>query len=300
MKRCLDFVLAGAVTALAFSLLGAGYVPELPMPPGAAMIYNAGSGDFAGFRIVIKPDGEAISVDGASRASGQVQPDIAQKFFSDLAAAGSLAKLPAQSCSSKGPDNSTTTVEVNSAITVSWHGENSPPLSCVADPQAEKILLDATTIQRALYVQVYRKRATLASNYGYGIGYQGSASGGSYGGARYASFDESDSYNYGSGSFHMDPFQSPSLDMGANFSTGRLDWQAFSAENGGTVNPYSGALQGSSPYTSIPNISPFTSLPAASVPTVYPWAGSPVSTGPGSPLPYSNAPFASAPNSGSP
>jgi hypothetical protein len=61
-----------------------------------------------------------------------------------------FSRLPAQPCSGPGQESN--------AITLSWNGQRSPDLSCVADARAAKLLTDALAIQRALYVQAYRTR----------------------------------------------------------------------------------------------------------------------------------------------
>ena len=75
------------VAALAVTLLGASSIPTLPMSKSAAMIYNPGNGDYSGFRIVVEPNGKAMAVDAAGRASNELNSDVAQRFFDDLSAA---------------------------------------------------------------------------------------------------------------------------------------------------------------------------------------------------------------------
>ncbi|HXN09493.1 MAG TPA: hypothetical protein VN860_07495, partial [Candidatus Acidoferrales bacterium] len=92
-----------AVSAAAFVLMGADKPAAAPAPTiahNAAMISNPGNGDYAGFRILVEPSGKAAAVDGAGRAASELQPDIVQAFFADLAAAGPLDKLPTGDCAS--------------------------------------------------------------------------------------------------------------------------------------------------------------------------------------------------------
>lgn len=251
-----------AVSSLAFALVGATSVPNLPLPSNAAMIFNPGSGDFAGFRIVVEPSGSAVAVDGAGRASSELQPDVVQKFFNDLAAAGPLSALSSGSCGSATPDTQTTTVEVNSAVVVTWRGQRSPALTCVSDPRAVKILLDATEIQHALYVQAYRKRTMIA----YGSSYPA----GTY---RPSGF----SYYSGSG-FYIDRFSVDRFDAGLTRSNG----------------PYGSVPTSSQVFTSLLSGSPFTSLPAGSLPLANPFTSSPYSSLP-TVIPYSSGPYAASP-----
>src|SRR5215469_6710980 len=84
--------------ALAIALLGASPVPQLPVPKGAATIYDPGSGDYSGFRIVVQPDGHAVAVDGAGRSSLDLQTDVSDRFFADLQRASLAVKNPTSEC----------------------------------------------------------------------------------------------------------------------------------------------------------------------------------------------------------
>jgi hypothetical protein len=286
MNNHLRGLAAWVSCAVALTLMGASNVPNLPMPPNSAMIYNAGSGDFAGFRIVVVPAGQAVAIDGAGHTSNELQQDVVQKFFADLAAAGPLSQLPAGDCSASKPETSSTTVEVNAAIVVTWNGQHSPALSCVSDPRAQRILLDATTIQRSLYVAAYRKRTTLA----YGSAYHGA----SY---QVGGYDSAGA-NYGGGSdhFYTDRFQNSGF-YWDNFDTGQMTMDRF--DNSGRANfssPF-GTAPGASPvFSNVPYASPYGGAPSATIPNVYPWSPSP-GTGITPSNPYSSAPYGTAPNS---
>ncbi|HXW50643.1 MAG TPA: hypothetical protein VEJ41_01530 [Candidatus Acidoferrales bacterium] len=265
-------VLPLAIAALAVACLGAASVPTLPMPSNGAMIYNPGTGDYSGFRIVVSPDGRAIAIDGAGHASTQLENDVVAKFFSDLASAGPLAQLSAKPCTANV--NAPTTVEVNSAIIISWKGQHSPALTCATDASAQRLLLDATQIQRALYVQAYRKRnlATYGTSYDLSAANAAAYDGGGYGGI---TFNQFYSGGFSNSQFLTDPFTI----------------EHFSAENYMTSLPYSSPYSGSPyttlPYAGLPYSSPFSSLPYTS-----PFA-SPAFTSPYSGSPFVNPGFSS-------
>lgn len=147
------------ITALSLTLIGALKVPQLPVPPGAVEIYNPGTGDFTGFRIVVDRAGKAWSIDGAGRAQAVLQKTVADTLFGDLAAAKPLSKLPPGECAPAGNlDPSAISMVVNSEIVVAWNGDRSPDLRCATDPRASALVADVQTIQRTLYVQAYRIR----------------------------------------------------------------------------------------------------------------------------------------------
>lgn len=266
MKLTVRRVLPLAISALAIVLLGASNVPNLPMPSNAAMIYNAGTGDYAGFRIVVTPDGHAIAIDGAGHTSTQLESDVASKFFNDLASAGQLNQLSAQPC--VADVNAPTTVEVNASITITWKGQHSPGLTCATDGAAQRLLLDATQIQHALYVQAYRKRNLIT----YGTAYNGRVPEYGGGGGGY--------YSYDLEPFHVANFQNSRFTMDQfyveHFSNGITTSDPFGA------SPFTGA-----PTVSIPYTTPQAAPPWASIPVANPWAN-----------PYLATPFTSSPFSG--
>ncbi len=280
MKNLSRGVVTLAVFALAVVFLGASNVPTLPLPANAAMIYNPGSGDYAGFRIVVNPDGRAISIDGAGHSSAQLQSDVVEKFFNDLAAVGPLEQLSGKPCTSSADDNSPTTVEVNSSITISWKGQHSPALSCATDPRAQRLLLDATQIQHALYVQAYRTRNLVT----YGTVYSGSSP--TFVG--YASNSRFSFDNFYTGGFTNTPFSNGRFYMD-HFSNGIQYVNPF------TGSPYSGTPYTALPYAALPSASPYGSLPYSSPYNASPFSGSPYSGNPfsGSPFtsPYTGGPM---------
>ena len=253
--------------AFAVTLLGAASVPNLPVPPGAAVIINPGNGDYTGFRIVVEPSGRATAVDAAGRAVNDLQSDLADQFFTDLSSA-SKAQLPyAKSCDGAASGTLTTTVEVNAAISIVWKGRTWSNLRCDADTRATKLAEDASAIERALYVQAYRQRTIVVYL-------------GNHGGYAPSSPQEQAGYNTQtgySGQITGTGFTSPGLSLGSSVGY-----------------PYSGYPPGSRPGGTVPYASLPGGLPAANLPTSSPYSGL-QTTG----LPTSS-PFGSSPYSGSP
>jgi len=276
-----------AVSAVAFMLMGAGThgVKTAPAPTlihNAAMISTPGNGDYAGFQIVVEPNGKAAAVDGAGRASNELAPDVVQAFFADLAGAGPLDKLPAGECSSAASRVPSTSVEVNAPIVIWWNGQHTAALACVTDSRAVKIVLDATTIQRALYVQAYRKRVTV----GYGTGY-------TYGGGyqRNAGYDSS--------GFYISRFQNDRFNF-KNFSTDGFYFSNFDSGFQRSNGPWGSGPSSSQVFTNLPYSSPMSGLPASNIPFANPYTSAPYSSGygidsPFGPSPYSSGSFSNGP-----
>jgi len=237
--------------ALAIVLLGASPVPQLPVPKGAATIYDPGGGDYSGFRIVIQPDGHAVSIDGAGRSTLDLRNDISDRFFADLRSASSAAKNPTAQCS-------TDAMPVSDDVTIKWSGRAWSGLSCATDAQLLALATDAKAIERALYVQTYRARPM----YVY-IGANGPQySGGVYGtAALYAPQAGYSSFNF-SGGYSSSPYSgypSGSMPSGSLPTTG---------------------LTGSLPSGSLPLGSPYTSLPTTGLPGSNPFGASPFGASP--------------------
>jgi hypothetical protein len=271
------------VSAVALTLMGAGNQGAAVAPTiahNAATISTPGNGDYAGFRIVVESNGSAAAVDGAGRAASDLQPDMVQTFFADLAAAGPLDKLPTGDCSYSKSDVPSTSVEVNAPIVISWNGQHTPALACVTDPRAVKIVLDATTIQRALYVQAYRKRVTV----GYGTGYT------------YGSYRTSAAYD--NTRFYIPRFQNDAFTF-KNFSNdGGFYFSNFDSGFQRSNGPWGAGPSSSQVFTNLPYSNPFSGLPSGSIPYSNPYAAAPYSSfGNASPFgasPYSSAPFSSS------
>ena len=237
--------------ALAIALLGASPVPQLPVPKDAATIYDPGSGDSSGFRIVIQPDGHAVSVDGAGRSALDLQNDLSDRFFADLRSASNADKNPTARCSND-------TMPVSDDVTIKWSGRAWSGLSCATDAQLLALASDARAIERALYVQTYRARPM----YVY-IGANGPQyAGGIYGtAALYAPQSGYSSFSF-SGGYSTTPYSSyPSGSM----PSGSLPTTS---------------LTGSLPSGSLPIGSPYTSLPTSSLPGGNPFTASPFGASP--------------------
>lgn len=140
-----------AMLATPVTVAFADEVPRLPVPIEAAMILETGTADAAGYRIVVLPTGKAEAVDGAGHTQGQVSAELAGRFFRNLTVAMPLSKLPSSACT---PGLSST-----AALFVSWHGEQSPDLSCARDAKMSALADDAKAIARRLYVASYRMRS---------------------------------------------------------------------------------------------------------------------------------------------
>ena len=274
-----------AVSAAAFVLMGADKPAAAPAPTiahNAAMISNPGNGDYAGFRILVEPSGKAAAVDGAGRAASELQPDIVQAFFADLAAAGPLDKLPTGDCASARSDVPSTSVEVNAPIVITWNGQHTAALACVTDPRAVKIVLDATTIQRALYVQAYRKRITVGygTGYTYGSGYQRNSG---YDGSR----------------FYIPRFQNDAFTF-KNFSTDGFYFSNFDSGIQRSSGPWGSGPSSSAVFTNLPYSNPFSGLPSGNIPFTNPYTSAPYSSGFGSASPFGASPYSSSPFSNGP
>jgi len=123
-------------------------VATLAVPVNAAVIFDAGTSNAAGFRIVIQDSGDAASVDGAGRGTGRVQADLTARFFAELAAAMPLSKIATHPCAD---------AQSIAPFFVWWRGERSPDLRC-ADASGAAIAGDARAIARVLYVAEYRTK----------------------------------------------------------------------------------------------------------------------------------------------
>jgi hypothetical protein len=285
---CVAAVSTAAVVLMGATSANPELVPQLTTSKGSAMIYNAGNGEFAGYRIVVSPDGQAAAVDGAGRSTNQLEGSVAQKFFNDLASAGPLDKLPAGDCASKSTA-AATTVEVNAAVVISWNGQHSPALTCVTDSSAVRLLLDATTIQHALYVQAYRKRVT--AGYGQSVVYGPS-------GVRYVRGGYGGGLAYGAGEydgrFIFQPFKNEGFGY-EQFSAGRFSFNNFDNEYPMANGVFETNLPGASPFVSLPYTSPFNGSPWTSLPQVYPFQGVQPTTNIETTSPWSGSPANGSP-----
>lgn len=241
--------------ALALALLGASPVPQLPVPKGAATIYDPGRDDYAGFRIVVQPSGHAVSVDGAGRFALDLRSDLSDRFFADLQSALRAQKNPTSHCGSAG-------LPVSDDVTIAWSGKAWSGLSCASDAQLLALAADAKSIERALYVQTYRARPMYV-----------------YIGANGPQYAPQGGGVYGTSALYA-PAQGYS---GTGFSTGYL------------TSPYGSYPQGSMPTGSLPTTSLTGSLPSGSLPLSSPYSSlyttglpgtSPYGSGPFGASPY--------------
>ena len=226
-------------------------MPQLPVPKGAATIYDPGSGDFSGFRIVIQPDGHATSVDGAGRSALDLQNEISDRFFADLRSVTIAGKNPTSQCS-------TDAMPVSDDVTIKWSGKAWSGLSCSTDAQLLALASDAKAIERALYVQTYRARPM----YVY-IGANGPQySGGVYGtAALYAPQTGYSTFGF-SGGYSTTPY--------TGYPSG-----SFPSSSLPTTS-----LSGSLPSGSLPLGSPYSSLPTTGLPGSNPFGASPFGASP--------------------
>jgi hypothetical protein len=134
-------------SVIAALCLPAAVLPQ-DAPPGAATISDPGGSDLSGFTIVIDPSGHAWALDGAGHTTGDVNLSVTQAFFTDLAAAGSLAQLPERPCEQD--------------VVIGWNGQRTPNIACSSDQRALRLMSDVAAIQRALYVQSYHTSASVA------------------------------------------------------------------------------------------------------------------------------------------
>lgn len=251
------------------------------MPRNAASISTAGNGDYAGFFIVVEPSGRAGAIDGAGRAASELSSDVVQRFFADLAAAGPLDKLATGDCSTAKSDIPSTSVEVNAPIVIAWNGQRTAALACVTDPRAVKIVLDATAIQRALYVQAYRKRVT--AGYGTGLAYASGYRGNG---------------GYDSSRFYIPRFQNESFTFKNYSNDGGFYFSKFDSGVQRSNGPWSSGPTSSQVFTNLPYSSPFTGLPASSIPFTSPYSSGPYSSLPGA-SPFGASPYSESPFNGS-
>lgn len=268
-KQLRAFSAFGALASAIF-MLGAASVSDSPVPKDAALITNAGTGDYAGFRIVVERSGHAAAVDGAGRASSELRSDVVDQFFQDLTAATPIANRNTRPCDA-GTDLSMKSNEINASIDISWNGKSWSRLRCISDARAGRLMADATAIQRALYVQAYRQRPALL----YVVN-----------GANYYAYNKAQ----GTGDYNSYP---------GNFSNGGFNAGYFNAGRQLTTNPYSGSLPtssltGTSPFigfpgTTMPFTNPYTGLPGGSLPYATPYGGLPA-TGLPVTSPYSGGP----------
>jgi hypothetical protein len=116
----------------------------LVVPPGAALIVNGGSTNFAGFKIAVSRDGAAVYQTASGIARGRVAPATAQWLFAHLAADRPLDKLPPGECMKS--------VSFGSSTTIAWNGETTPDVTCAGDARLQELDRTVGAIEKQLGV----------------------------------------------------------------------------------------------------------------------------------------------------
>jgi hypothetical protein len=93
-----------------------------PVPSGSAVIVNSGSTNAPGYRIVVRPDGAATVLEGATIKHLQAPPLTVKALFHDLRAAEPLRAMRTAGCMKSASFGTTTHIE--------WRGQSTPDLSC--------------------------------------------------------------------------------------------------------------------------------------------------------------------------
>jgi hypothetical protein len=112
------------------------------VPPGAALIVNGGSTNFAGFKIAVARDGTAVSQMPSGVALAHVAPATAKWLFEHLAADRPLDKLPPGECMKS--------VSFGSSTTIAWNGETTPDITCTSDPRVAELNRTVSAIEKQL------------------------------------------------------------------------------------------------------------------------------------------------------
>lgn len=140
LALALAFVAAAATDAVAYSR-----VPEyLPVPPGAAVIMNTGSTNTSGYRIVVQRSGASEFVGAMGRSTAQLDTQLVDNFFSDLAAASPLSERATTPCMKSA--------SFGTSLFVYWDHSRSPDLSCPSDKEGKAVRSDAEEIAAALHL----------------------------------------------------------------------------------------------------------------------------------------------------
>lgn len=256
MQRRARPLIVLALSGIAVLVMGA----AAPLS-GDVTISNPGVGDYAGFHIVVHPDGHASAVDATGKASGELSDQLASQLFADLRLATNAAQ-DAKPCAAAAADTNGRVgyTAANAAISIAWQGHNWSSLACASDTRLVALSSDASAIERALYVQAYRKRPM----YVYIGGATGYAAGTS--GATYTStYPSTSGYGTSFGNYGNNPM--------SGYPSGTLPNGSLPTTSLSGGLPTS-SLSGSSPYSSLPTTSlPSGNLPSSSVFTSLPYIG---------------------------
>lgn len=110
-----------------------------------AIIINTGSTNAAGYRIYVSSDGQATYIDNRGERRGQIDEQLALKFFRDIETAQPLNDLPhRQECIKAASFGSSTYIK--------FGRQTSPDLSCPGDDQSQQLANDAREIRNALNI----------------------------------------------------------------------------------------------------------------------------------------------------
>jgi hypothetical protein len=110
----------------------------------AAVIENSGSTNTAGYRIAIRPDGEAAYSAGGAIERGTLPRATTHWLFAKLETAGPLDALAVRRCMKSASFGSSTTI--------TWRGSGSPDLSCGGDPTVAELNRTIGVIRTQLHV----------------------------------------------------------------------------------------------------------------------------------------------------
>ncbi|MBV8281203.1 MAG: hypothetical protein JO347_03960 [Candidatus Eremiobacteraeota bacterium] len=147
-------ILAAALIAVAVPAVASAEPAQtngISLPAGSVLIVSPPTGDLAGYRIAILPDGSATAEDGAGKGQQTLSPSLLKTLLADLDAAMPIASLPQTSCKDQ-PQTPT-------PILITYRGMTSPNIACTNDPKGVALYGDAQSIARSLYVANYRSRA---------------------------------------------------------------------------------------------------------------------------------------------
>lgn len=147
MRCIIMFAAAGVLATVQASLAqppaGVRVPPYLPIPSGAAVIMDTGSTNTPAYRIVITAQGSLEYASAFKQTTAAVSPNLAHTFFSDLAKAAPLDRLPSAPCMKS--------VSFGSSLFVwSRKAGRSPDLLCPTDERGASLARDAQQIAREL------------------------------------------------------------------------------------------------------------------------------------------------------
>ncbi len=140
---------------LLLSALPALAVPDPPLKPTDALIYNSGSTNSRGYTIYLSPQGivtfskvhgpvMSTNVPFYGPYSGAAIKAQARTFFHDLAAAGPLSSLPVH--------HGMRSVSFGTSTTIHYKGQSSPDLTSGGDPRVVALRNDIQVIARTLHL----------------------------------------------------------------------------------------------------------------------------------------------------